>query len=98
VFKHLLKVVDHLLILIVPYHLVLVKFAAGRFLTRLATAPPHLARPLGLVRTTRPVEVVGVFVVTPAVLAHFRLTAVVIAPLPQLESRDLAQHLLPFIQ
>lgn len=83
-FKHLLKAVDHLLILIVPNHLVLVKLAARRFLTRLATTPPHLARPLGLVRTTRPVEVFRVFVVTPAVLAHFRLTAIIVTPLPQL--------------
>ena len=52
---------------------VFVELAAWSILNALATAPPHLAGPLGLVRTTRPVEVVFILIVSFALITNFKI-------------------------
>jgi hypothetical protein len=49
----------------------------------LTTAPPHLAAPLGAMRTTRPVVVLLVIILFVAILAHF-LAGIEVLALPQL--------------
>lgn len=51
------------------HHLVLAELAALSIFLGLSAAPPHLARPLAAVRSTRPVIVLGVLVLELAVRA-----------------------------
>lgn len=50
-------------------------FAAGCFLTFLATAPPHLTRVFGLVLATGPIEVLFFVVLIGALLASLQATS-----------------------
>ena len=64
-------IVCAILVFIVPELDVFGELAPQSILVRFATAPPHLARPLTVMRATRPVEVFLVFVVALTVPTHF---------------------------